>query len=292
MFSQVVSILFPVFALALVGFFVGRFIKPDFRPINRLNMDIFIPALVFSSLAAMPLEMTQVPLLTASFIAVFLPGLLMLPISRFVNLRYKVWAPLQMFRNSGNLAIPLFTYTFGEIALAPAVLLFVVSSCSHICVGQALLSQGNPIKQIFRSPMVLAALLALFLNISGVGLWEPLYEASHLLGQASIPIMLISLGAQMCNIRIEGLKVGIYCALLSLLTGGITFTAIYLLIPLPKMHIQMMLLFTMLPPAVLNYMIAERFNMEPEKVAAMVLLSNFFSIITLPIILTLVLLLT
>jgi len=285
MLSQVVSILFPVFALAFVGYCVGRWIKPDFGPINHLNMEIFIPALVFASLGAMPLEMEQAPLLIASFIAVFLPGLLMIPLSRIFNLRYRVWAPLQMFRNSGNLAIPLFTYTFGDIALAPAVLLFVVSSCAHICIGQAILSQSNPIKQVISSPMVLAALAALILNVSGIGLWEPLYEASYLLGQAAIPVMLISLGAQMCNLRLDGLKVGISCSLLSLFTGAITFTIVYFLVPLPTMHVQMLLLFTMLPPAVMNYMLAERFNMEPDKVAAMVLLSNFFSIATLPIIL-------
>jgi predicted permease len=289
MFAQIIGILFPVFALTLVGFFVGRYIKPDFRPINRLNMDIFIPALVFASLAAMPLDAKEIPLLTASLIAVLLPGLLMLPIARIFNLNFKVWAPLQMFRNSGNLAIPLFTYTFGDAALAPAVLLFVVSSCAHMCIGQALLSDGNPFKQVIRSPMVLAALLALIINLSGIGLWKPLYEASYLLGQASIPVMLLSLGAQMCNIRLNGLNVGILCTLQSLITGGITFTAIYLFVPLPPLHLQMMLLFTMLPPAVMNYMLAERFNVEPNTVAAMVLFSNFFSIFTLPILLMLAL---
>lgn len=289
MFSQVIGILFPVFALTLVGFFVGRYIKPDFRPINRLNMDIFIPALVFASLAAMPLDTEQIPLFSASLIAVLLPGLLMLPIAKIFKLNFKVWAPLQMFRNSGNLAIPLFTYTFGETALASAVLLFVVSSCFHICIGQAILSKGNPLKQLIRSPMVIASFLALFINLSGFGLWEPLYQASYLLGQASIPIMLLSLGAQMCNIRLGGLKVGLLCTLQSLLTGGITFTVIYFLVPLPPMQLQMMLLFTMLPPAVMNYMLAERFDIEPNKVAAMVLFSNFFSIFTLPVILILAL---
>lgn len=47
MLQQVVSILFPVFALVFVGYLVGRYIKPDFRPINRINMDVFTPALVF-----------------------------------------------------------------------------------------------------------------------------------------------------------------------------------------------------------------------------------------------------
>ncbi|NAX20052.1 AEC family transporter [Vibrio sp. V39_P1S14PM300] len=289
MFNQVISILFPVFALVLVGFCVGRWLKPDFRPINRINMDAFTPALVFSSLVAMPLDTSQLPLLSASLIAILLPAVIMLPLCRLSGLNYKTWTPPHMFRNSGNLAIPLFTYTFGDTALAPAVMLFVVSACLHISLGIMLLSHSNPIKQVVRMPIFLAAAAALLLNLSGLSVWAPLYEATALLGQAAVPVMLLSLGAQMCNMRMSGLKIGLLCTGQSLLTGAIAFTVIYLLVPLPSLHLQMMVLFTMLPPAVMNYLFAERFHVEPEKVASMVLFGNFFSILTLPLLLALAL---
>ncbi|MEL7293040.1 MAG: AEC family transporter [Pseudomonadota bacterium] len=285
MFEQVVGILFPVFALVLVGFSVGRWLKPDFRPINRINMDTFTPALVFSSLVSMPLDFEQVPLLIASLVAVLLPGLIMIPICRLSGLSFKAWAPPHMFRNSGNLAIPLFTYTFGDSALASAVLLFVVSACIHISLGLALLSEGNPFKQIIKMPIFLAASAALLLNLSGTQVWSPLYEATALLGQAAVPVMLLSLGAQMCNMRLSGLKIGVLCTLQSLFTGALAFAAIYWFIPLPTMQLQMMVLFTMLPPAVMNYLFAERLHIEPAKVASMVLFGNFFSILTLPLLL-------
>lgn len=285
MFQQVVGILFPVFALIAVGYSVGRWLKPDFKPINRINMDAFTPALVFSSLVAMPLDTEQLPLLSASIIAVLLPGLLMLPLCKITKLNYKAWAPPHMFRNSGNLAIPLFTYTFGETALASAVLLFVVSACLHISLGLALLSDGNPLKQVVKMPIFIAAMSALLLNLSGVGVWQPLYQATVLLGQAAVPVMLLSLGAQMCNMRLSGLKVGVLCSVQSLVTGAIAFGVIYYFIELPTMQLQMMVLFTMLPPAVMNYLFAERFCIEPAKVASMVLFANFFSILTLPLLL-------
>lgn len=285
MFEQVVGILFPVFALVLVGFSVGRWLKPDFRPINRINMDTFTPALVFSSLVSMPLDFEQVPLLSASLVAVLLPGLIMIPICRLSGLNFKAWAPPHMFRNSGNLAIPLFTYTFGDSALASAVLLFVVSACIHISLGLALLSEGTPFKQIIKMPIFLAASAALLLNLSGTQVWGPLYEATALLGQAAVPVMLLSLGAQMCNMRLSGLKIGVLCTLQSLFTGALAFSAIYWFIPLPTMQLQMMVLFTMLPPAVMNYLFAERLHIEPAKVASMVLFGNFFSILTLPLLL-------
>ena len=285
MLHQVVSILFPVFALVFVGYLVGRYIKPDFRPINRINMDVFTPALVFSSLVSMPIDMGQVPLLLAAIIAVVIPGVVMIPIAKLSRLSFKTWAPPHMFRNSGNLAIRLFTYTFGELALTSAVLLFVVSACLHISLGVMLLSSGNPLKQIIKMPIFLSATLALVINLSGVSVWNPLYEATALLGQAAVPVMLLSLGAQMLNLRLSGLKVGLMCTLQSLVTGAVAFAIIYWLIPLPTMQLQMMVLFTMLPPAVMNYLFAERLNIEPMTVASMVLFGNFFSIITLPLLL-------
>ncbi|WP_045424227.1 AEC family transporter [Vibrio jasicida] len=292
MFHQVISILFPVFALACAGYLVGRYIKPDFRPINRINMDVFTPALVFSSLVSMPLEIGQAPLLLAAIIAVIVPGLLMLPIAKLTGLSFKAWAPPHMFRNSGNLAIPLFTYTFGELALPSAVLLFVVSACLHISLGVMLLSSGNPLKQMFKMPIFISASLALIINLSGFNVWPPFYEATALLGQAAVPVMLLSLGAQMCNLRLGGLRVGLLCTVQSLLTGAVAFAVIYWLIPLPTMQLQMMVLFTMLPPAVMNYLFAERLNIEPMTVASMVLFGNFFSILTLPLLLMFTLSLT
>lgn len=289
MFNQVVSILFPILGLAFAGLCVGLWIKPDFRPINRVNMDVFVPALTFSSLVAMPLDISQIPLLSASLVAVIIPGLLMLPLCFFLKTNYKVWAPPLMFRNSGNLAIPLFTYAFGQTAVAPAVMLFVVSSCLHFSLGLAIVSKGISLLQLIRMPIFVSAVLALVLNLMNVNIWEPLHNATTLLGQAAIPIMLVSLGAQMCNMRLSGLKVGLISTGLSLLTGSISFAVIYLFIPLSTLHLQMMLLFTLFPPAVLNYMLAERFELEPEKVASMVLFGNFFCVITLPVMLAIAL---
>ncbi|MDA0148968.1 AEC family transporter [Vibrio sp. LaRot3] len=285
MFEQIIGILFPVFALVMVGFSVGRWLKPDFAPINRINMDAFTPALVFSSLVAMPLDTEQVPLLSAALIAVLIPGLVMIPICWLFKIDYKTWAPPHMFRNSGNLAIPLFTYTFGESAISAAVLLFVVSACTHISLGLAVLSKGNPLKQVIKMPVFIAAASALALNLADIVVWKPLFDATTLLGQAAVPVMLISLGAQMCNIRLSGLSIGLFCTLQSLVTGGIAFGLIYYFVPLPKMELQMMVLFSMLPPAVMNYLFAERFNIAPAQVASMVLFGNFFSILTLPILL-------
>ena len=49
------------------------------------------------------------------------------------------------------------------------------------------------------------------------------------------------------------------------------------------------LLFSALPPAVLNFLVAERFNQEPQKVASIVLIANFASIMVIPVVLWVIL---
>lgn len=285
MLVKVISILFPVFMLAGVGYLVGRYLKPDFKPINRINMDVFLPALVFSSLVTMPLDTQQLPLIGASLVAVLLPGLMMIPICRLFGLSFKTWAPPHMFRNSGNLAIPLFAYAFGEAAQSSAVLLFVMSACIHISLGLVVLSKDRSLLHILKMPVFLSATLAIMINLNQISVWNPFLEACQLLGQAAVPVMLLSLGAQMTHLKLTGVRTGLLSTLQSLLTGLAAFLIIYWWIPLPPLQMQMMVLFTMLPAAVMNYLFAERFHIEPEQVASMVLFGNFFSVLTLPILL-------
>jgi predicted permease len=52
---------------------------------------------------------------------------------------------------------------------------------------------------------------------------------------------------------------------------------------------RVLILFAALPPAVLNYVFAERYDQEPERVASIVLLGNAAALLTLPAVLALVL---
>ncbi len=208
-------------------------------------------------------------------------------VSKFFGLSYKEWVPPQMFRNSGNLAIPLFGFTFGESALEAAVLIFVISSAVHIPTAPLLL-QGNvkaSLKELIKMPVMLAALSALVINLSEITLWQPILEAAKLLGNASVPIMLVSLGVQLTYTNRKSVPVGLSASVISLVTGAIAFGIIYFIVPLTTRELQMMVIYCMLPPAVMNYLYAEKYNVAPFNVAAMVLVGNFLSIFTLPLLL-------
>ena len=51
----------------------------------------------------------------------------------------------------------------------------------------------------------------------------------------------------------------------------------------------MLLVFGALPPAVMNFLFAERYQQDPARVAAIVLIGNLAAIVVLPVALTLVL---
>ena len=51
----------------------------------------------------------------------------------------------------------------------------------------------------------------------------------------------------------------------------------------------MLLVFGALPPAVLNFLFAERYKQEPERVASIVLIGNLAALLFLPLALALVL---
>ncbi|MCE0492584.1 AEC family transporter [Vibrio salinus] len=287
MLIRVIEILFPMFFVVIVGYLCAKKTSIDMKPINRLNIDYFAPALVFSCLVDMPIGNKQIALINAGILAVIVPGIVIWLFTLFRQLDHKVWVPPHMFRNSGNLAIPLFVYTFGEIAKSDAVLLMVVSTCLQVTIGLIIISGLNKqgLKTLIRMPMIHATILSLAINYSGIHIWTPLLKATTLLGESSIPLMLFSLGSQLIYLNRSGIKIGILSTFTSLLSGAMAYIMIIHTINLPVLEKQMMVLFTMLPPAVMNHLFAERYKLDGPTVASMVLYGNFLSIITMPILL-------
>jgi hypothetical protein len=54
-------------------------------------------------------------------------------------------------------------------------------------------------------------------------------------------------------------------------------------VELEHLHYQQLILFAVLPPAVLNHMMAEKYNQQPETVASIVMIGNVGSLIVLPL---------
>ena len=128
-----------------------------------------------------------------------------------------------------------------------------------------------------------ATLGGLAVSLAGVELWQPAMLAIKMLGDISIPLMLFALGVRISESRIGAIRLGVIGAVARPAIGlALSFVLVWL-IPLPERERALLIVFGALPPAVLNYMFAERYNQEPEKVASMVLLGNVAAVLFLPV---------
>lgn len=284
MLLRIVAILFPLFAITSVGFIVGKRLRPDLSQANKLNMDVFVPALIFGALANKSFQiMEYLPLLGATAVAVFGSGLLGWGVARALGVAPRTFVPPMMFNNCGNLGLPLAVLAFGDAALAPAVVMFMVSNLAHFTFGAWLLDHNIKLSGVWRIPTVIATLGGLTVSLAGAELWQPAMLAIKMLGDISIPLMLFALGVRISESRIGAIRLGVIGALARPLIGMVLSFALVWLIPLPERERALLIVFGALPPAVLNYMFAERYNQEPEKVASMVLLGNVLAVLFLPL---------
>lgn len=290
MLLRIVAILFPLFAITSVGFIVGRRLRPDLSQANKLNMDVFVPALIFGALANKSFQiMEYLPLLGATVVAVFGSGLLGWGVARALGVAPRTFVPPMMFNNCGNLGLPLAVLAFGDAALAPAVVMFMVSNLAHFTFGAWLLDHNIKLSGVWRIPTVIATLGGLAVSLAGVELWQPAMLAIKMLGDISIPLMLFALGVRLADSRISAVGFGVFGAVLRPVVGMALAWGLLQVLELPPREQALVLVFGALPPAVLNYMFAERYDQEPDKVASMVLIGNLAAVVFLPIALALVL---
>ena len=284
---RIVAIIFPLFSIVALGYLYARFRRDtDMTSANRLNMDVFVPALIFDTLSASDYALSDYLLLTIGGAVVVLgSGLIAWPAARLLGYQWKTFVPPMMFNNSGNMGVPLIILTFGSAALPAAVLLLAVENFLHFLLGQQMITQRWSIKIVFQNPMIIATILGIVVSVAGIVLPEFLRLPIHMLGQISIPLLLFSLGVRMLSIDLKDWRIGAMGALICPLSGLMIGLLFVQLVPLSSEHRAMLLLFSALPPAVLNFLVAERFNQEPQRVASIVLIANFASILVIPTVL-------
>ncbi|WP_018988374.1 AEC family transporter [Aromatoleum toluclasticum] len=290
MLIRIVAILFPLFALTALGYFVGRRMRPDLSHANKLNMDVFIPALVFAALANKEFHIAEFGSLTlATLLMVIGSGAVGYMLARLSGIAPKSFVPPLMFNNCGNLGLPLAVLAFGDAALAPAVVMFMVSNLLHFSFGAWLLDHRIKVWTVWRVPSVLATFAGLAVGIAGIEVWPPLMLAIKMLGDIAIPLMLFALGVRLTDSRIASLGLGLYAAIARPVVGMLLALAVLQFFDLAAQERALVIVFGALPPAVLNYIFAERYDQEPEAVASMVLIGNVAAVAFLPIALAMVL---
>lgn len=290
MVIRIFSIMFPIFAVAAAGYAYGRWKRPDMSFANQLNMDVFVPALIFHVLSSESFDFRTHQHLALGGVAVVLgSGLLVWPLVLFARIQAKTFIPPMMFNNAGNMGLPLAVLAFGEAALPAAVVLFVVEGVLHFTLGQYLMDHRAGFLRILKIPMIQATAAGLVFNLAGWSLSQALAVPIEMLGQVAIPLLLFALGVRLVDVDLTDWRLGMLGAVLCPLSGIAAALVVLPLFGLPPTQSALLVVFGALPPAVMNYIVAESYDQEPTRVASIVLLGNLMSVVSIPAVLVFVL---
>ena len=281
--DRVFATVFPIIAIVTVGYLYARKHAPDMAVANRINMDIFLPALIFSVMAGKNFDLyAHLDLALGSAVMVLGAGLAMKPIAGLLGVHPKTFVPPMMFNNCGNLGLPLAYLAFGDAGLSAFVVMFLVSNLMHFSLGIHIVNENAKLSSLASNPIVIATFVGLGWAMLKLPLPSWLATPIDMVGQISIPLMLFGLGVRMITVDMSNWKIGLYGAIFSPLSSLIFALPFAYIMDLSAEYTAYIVLFSVLPPAVLNYMFSERYNQEPQVVASIVLIGNIASLVIIP----------
>lgn len=286
MFTRIVSIITPVILIILIGWIYGRRAHPDMAGINKAMLEVIAPLLVVSAFISKDFVLADHLVLLACAVAVVIgSGILAWVVARMSGANPRTFVPPMMFNNCGNMGLPLSVFAFGQVGLAPAVALFAASNLMHFTIGMKIVNRHASIAQIARNPMVLATVAGVALSLAKpvFALPEPVYESIKLLGDSTVPLMLFALGVRMKDVSLRNWGMGVLGAVVCPLAGIAVALLLAWWVPMTDLQRGLLFVFAALPPAVLNFLVADHFRQEPDQVASIVLLGNIAAVVFVPI---------
>ncbi|MFD4239504.1 AEC family transporter [Streptomyces sp. NPDC058542] len=191
-----------------VGCVIGRrgYLGQDGRTVlTRLAFNVATPALLFTMLAGADLSVvlstrllvTATATAAAAGVFVVVAGLLL----RWDAGRVTIGALCSSYVNAGNLGIPIAVYVLGDASLVAPVLLLQQIVVTPLALTVLDLSRpGEPVSVLrrlttpLRNPMAIGSLAGVAVAASGRTLPGPLLEPLVLIGNMSVPAVLLAFG--------------------------------------------------------------------------------------------------
>ncbi|RAU41449.1 MULTISPECIES: AEC family transporter [unclassified Pseudomonas] len=299
--SSVLNVLLPIFALILVGYLcrrTGRLGPTAASEINRMVVWLCLPALLFTATATATWEQIWHP----GFVAVFSLSTMMLFVIALLIRRKKAGhfadasldALSASYANTGYIGIPLCVMVLGQNGLEPAliaslIVVCVLFGCALICVEIGLQSEARVhrivlkvLAALAKNPLVVSPILGACWAWTGVPLPGALNTFLGLLGAATTPCALVSLGLFLAHEQ-QGPRHGTSLLVLlklivhPLLTWFLAFKVFHL----PPLWANSALLLSALPTGTGPFMLAEYYKREASVVSSTILVSTLGSLVTL-----------
>ncbi|MBO1015286.1 AEC family transporter [Achromobacter sp. SD115] len=284
-FSSIVLML-PLLFCAGIGVYWGKRDLPFGGSfITMLVTSVTTPALVFHTFVTTHLDdRALADVAVATLLALLLCALVCALLLKVWKLPVRTLLPTAFLPNAGNLGLPISQMAFGDAGLSVAVAFFAVSSFVMHTIAVRLLPGVNT-KGSWKSPILLASLVAVALRVLHVPVPEWLIETTRMLGAVTVPLMLLSLGHALALIPSNGLRDGAKVAAIRLAVGLGAGLAVVWALDLEPVLAGALSLQMAMPCAVVSYMYVKRYTTQGDTAAGAVLVSTVAFLLLAPVIL-------
>ena len=283
--------LLPIILISAVGYLLQRTLQIDPRGFSRVIFYSFTPALIFSILASTEIEANKMLRMMGLAIVLSITlGVLSFVISRAMKLEPRSASAFILtvtFINAGNYGLSLNSFALGNTGLLWASIFFITSSMLLNSVGVyvATVGRASPKKALIgllKVPSVYAIPLALLVRVSNIDLPLAIWRPIELISSAAVPSMLILLGMQIARAGLPKRKDLLFASVgLRMLASPLIAWFLAPIMGLSGVGRQAGILQAAMPTAVLTTVIATEYDVEPEFVTGVVLVTTIISPLTL-----------
>jgi predicted permease len=285
----------PIFGVVAVGFGAARTKVVNAAAIDVLGAFSFrfaLPALVLQLIAKQPIREFFNPVFYGAYLAcgacVFL---IVLVVSRQSLTSASGRATTASVSNLGFLGLPLMLAFFGDRAAGPLAMAILAEVMVLLSIGGVLMSSSASRDGIVRlilrgtvlNPIVAAIVVGAIIAATGWVLPDPLSRFLTFLGGAAGPTALFALGGALAVQSIDRatISAAAWITIAKLvLYPAIVWLVLDRILSLDAIWVQAGVLIAALPPAGNVYVMAKRYDADPEVVSAAIALSTIVSVLS------------
>jgi hypothetical protein len=287
--NTLIDTVVPVFGIVALGWLLADRARLDLTTLADLALLVTSPALMFTVLGSSGVDLEAWSNLVAgtlwivcgtAFLAVFY-------LRTAGGGRRGLLLPA-IFWNAGNLTLPLARLAFGDAGLEAAAVIFVTMAILNSTIGLWIAKGENGLAEVVRMPLVYGSVGGLLLALSGQTLPRVVMEPIEMLGGMAIPLMLINLGMQLRRLVVTDFGHTLVVVAIRVVGGGLFAMLFVSVFGVTGVERQVLLLASIMPSAVINVVMAQRYSTDPSLVASSIALGTLISLVTIPSVLYLV----
>jgi predicted permease len=289
--SILISDVVPIFVIAGIGFLLERRLSGSVKVLSSISFNALSPCLVFSQLVGSSMSAGDAGRMAAfCLLLTATMGFVAWMVSRPLHLGGKTKTSFLltvMFSNSGNFALPVILFAFGQEGLSHASIYFVTSAVVVYTAGVFIAVHGGhgfekALAGIVRVPSLYALAVAFIIILTRTTVPIVISRPVGMLSDAAIPMMILVLGMQLQRATFpKRPSVVLIAVALSLLVAPVVGLSLSALLGMTGMARNVAIVVSAMPAAVVTTVLAMEFDLDSAFVTSVVFLSTLLSPLTL-----------